>query len=247
MADYFDRLIARHAPASAVAVSPGGADGAATARVRPRLPGPYERIEALRAPEPFLDEPGPLLAAPPDPAPVPERFLVREIRTTDRETVVRGTEPAPRAEPDRPAAPPAAAPLLRPATPLTPGPRPAAFDAPGTGRRAAAPSPAREGTRRPVTPEPGVPFAAAARAAMASSPLPSATAGPATDRAAARTAAVRRRPNAAERVVHVQIGRLEVSAAEPPGRRPAARPEQAGRRGPALSLDDYLSRGEKRG
>ena len=41
MADYFDRLIARHA--SAVAHGP------ATPRVRPRLPGPFERIEALRA------------------------------------------------------------------------------------------------------------------------------------------------------------------------------------------------------
>ncbi|RNG13836.1 hypothetical protein EEJ42_31585, partial [Streptomyces botrytidirepellens] len=70
-----------------------------------------------------------------------------------------------------------------------------------------------------------------------------------TDRAARSAAAAnRRRPRAAERVVHVQIGRLEVSAADPsgPGRTAAARPEQTGRRAPTLSLDDYLSRGEKR-
>ncbi|MET8677330.1 hypothetical protein ABZW18_07015 [Streptomyces sp. NPDC004647] len=49
--------------------------------------------------------------------------------------------------------------------------------------------------------------------------------------------------------MHVQIGRLEVSAAPPPGsgRPAAARPEHTGRRAPALSLEDYLTRGEKRG
>ncbi|MBT2677254.1 hypothetical protein J7E95_42025, partial [Streptomyces sp. ISL-14] len=45
--DFLDRLIARHAPAAA---------GARTdvVRVRPRLPGPFERVEAVRgtAPEP---------------------------------------------------------------------------------------------------------------------------------------------------------------------------------------------------
>ncbi|MEK8145419.1 hypothetical protein NKH18_40795 [Streptomyces sp. M10(2022)] len=47
----------------------------------------------------------------------------------------------------------------------------------------------------------------------------------------------------------MQIGRLEVSAAPPPGANgsPAGRPaQQAGRPAPVLTLDDYLSRGGKR-
>ncbi|MER7106993.1 hypothetical protein ABT360_04560, partial [Streptomyces sp. NPDC000229] len=51
-----------------------------------------------------------------------------------------------------------------------------------------------------------------------------------------------------KRVVHVQIGRLEVSAAPPPGtpRAGTDRSGPTGRRAPALSLDDYLARGERR-
>lgn len=41
MPDYFDRLLARYTPVPAA--------GAGAARVRPRLPGPFERVEALRA------------------------------------------------------------------------------------------------------------------------------------------------------------------------------------------------------
>ncbi|MBT2388884.1 hypothetical protein J7E87_05470, partial [Streptomyces sp. ISL-1] len=72
------------------------------------------------------------------------------------------------------------------------------------------------------------------------------------DTAAARGAALsgvgRRAPRPAERVVHVQIGRLEVSAAPPPGASGAGsgRADHTGRRAPALTLNDYLSRGEKR-
>ncbi|MDX2731877.1 hypothetical protein PV683_16725, partial [Streptomyces sp. AK08-01B] len=85
-------------------------------------------------------------------------------------------------------------------------------------------------------------------------PAASAAARPrGADTAAARGAAPsgigRRPPRPAERVVHVQIGRLEVSAAPPPGAsRPAGggHPDRTGRRAPALTLDDYLSRGERR-
>lgn len=47
MPDYFDRLLARYTPVPAA----GGA-----ARVRPRLPGPFERVEALRSARPEPDE-----------------------------------------------------------------------------------------------------------------------------------------------------------------------------------------------
>ncbi|MFI0821162.1 hypothetical protein ACH4TX_38430 [Streptomyces sp. NPDC021098] len=237
MADYFERLIARHAPAAT--------HGPATTRVRPRLPGPYERIEALRATEPLLDEPAPPFAAPPPVVPAPERHVVREIRT-DRETVVRHTDPAPRAEADHPGEPAVPAPLLRPATPLTPGPRHIIPDAPRPARRTAAPGDALDGPRHTAAPTPRPTDPATARPAPGV-PLPThPAAGP--DRAATLTAAAgRRRSKAAERVVHVQIGRLEVSAADPSGSRPAPRPERTGRRAPALGLDDYLSRGERRG
>ena len=234
MADYFDRLIARHA--SAVAHGP------ATPRVRPRLPGPFERIEALRAPEPRLDEPAPPFAAPLPPVPAPERHLVREVRT-DRETVVR-TDPAPRGEPDAPVAPPHTAPLLRAATQLTPGPRPADPDTVRPSWRAASPA-TSDVPRRTAAPARVPSDNAVVRPAAAASLLPrAADTGP--DRAAARSAAARRRPRATERVVHVQIGRLEVSAADPSGPRAAPRPERTGRSAPRLSLDDYLARGEKR-
>ncbi|WP_055554567.1 hypothetical protein [Streptomyces sp. NBRC 110028] len=236
MADYFDRLIARHAPAAA--------HGPVTPRVRPRLPGPFERIEALRAPEPLLDEPVPPFAAPLPSPPAPEGQIVREIRT-ERETVVRHTGSVPRAEGDRTAEPETPAPPLRPAAPLGPGPRPATPGAPRPERRSAAPGGAPGGPRPTAVPTARPMGPAAARPALGAPPSTrAADAGP--DRAAARSAAGRRRPRTAERVVHVQIGRLEVSAADLSGPRPAPRPERAGRREPALSLDDYLARGEKR-
>ncbi|MGW3723516.1 hypothetical protein ACWD8L_42010, partial [Streptomyces sp. NPDC005133] len=96
-------------------------------------------------------------------------------------------------------------------------------------------------------------FVTARRAADTVAPAVSAPARPrGADTAAARGAALngvgRRPPRPAERVVHVQIGRLEVSAAPPPGAsRPAGgHPDHTGRRAPALTLDDYLSRGERR-
>ncbi|MGP3950457.1 hypothetical protein [Streptomyces sp. 7N604] len=240
--DYFDRLLTRHVPAP-------GAQPRAAVRVRPRLPGPYERVEALRAGPPQPDEPAPLLPAAPRTA-GPTGELIRherEIRT-DHRTVVR-SEAAPRgAEEPRAQAPRPAAPLLRPAAPVTPGPRPAAPDAPRPGRRAGGPA-AADGAPRTAAPAPSPRGRGAAPTAAAVPARPRADAATAA-RGAARAAAARRgsRP-AAERVVHVQIGRLEVSAAgaQGGGRGGPALGDRAGRPAPALSLEDYLSRGEKRG
>ncbi|MGP3982005.1 hypothetical protein [Streptomyces sp. KR80] len=237
MPDYFDRLLARHAPqASCTAV-----------RVRPRLPGPFERVEALRADPPQPDEPAPLFPAAPRPD-VPARALVRherEIRT-DRHTVVR-TEAVPREEPDRPVVDAArtAAPLLRPATPVTPLLRSVPPEAPRAGRRAA--SPAADASPWASAPKPAPADGNVAPLAAPAPPRPRAADATAA-RGAARAAAARRGGRPAERVVHVQIGRLEVSAAGGPGaNRPAgARSEPSGRRAPAMSLDDFLTRGEKR-
>jgi hypothetical protein len=67
-------------------------------------------------------------------------------------------------------------------------------------------------------------------------------------RGAARSSAGRRGSRPSEQVVHVQIGRLEVSAAgAADGNRAAAsRPVPPGRQAPVMSLNDYLSRGGKR-
>ncbi|MFE2673648.1 hypothetical protein ACFXEZ_06965, partial [Streptomyces hygroscopicus] len=96
-------------------------------------------------------------------------------------------------------------------------------------------------------PRPGPP-PAGVRSAPAAVPLPPRAADPGIGREAARLPTGRRRARAAQRTVHVQIGRLEVTAAAPPGadRSTAARPGPTGRRAPALSLDDYLARGERR-
>ncbi|MGW3622046.1 hypothetical protein [Streptomyces sp. NPDC000880] len=236
MPDYFDRLLARYTPVPAV--------GGAAAQVRPRLPGPFERVEALRSGPPEPDAPAALIPTTPGPAFGPAELVrhEREVRT-DHHTVVR-TEAVPADEPEVPAAQaaPSPGPLLRPAAAASPAARPAA-DVPRSQRRAGVPSVA-DAPRTPPVPtprEPAPPMAAAAPARPRD-----------TDTAAARGAGLsgvgRRAPRPTERVVHVQIGRLEVSAAPPPGaNRPAGgRPDHSGRRTPALTLDDYLSRGEKR-
>ena len=238
MPDYFDRLLARYTPVPAT--------GGGAVRVRPRLPGPFERVEALRSGPPEPGEPAALIPSAPQPAFGPAELVrhEREVRT-DRETVVRTEAAAAPGEPERRAAQlaPSAGPLLRPAAPAGVRPRPAVADVPRPARRGAA-------STAPDAPRtlPGV-------AARATEPAPRAAAASArprsADAAAARGAALsgvgRRAPRPAERVVHVQIGRLEVSAAPPPGadRADSARTD-AGRRAPALTLDDYLSRGEKR-
>jgi hypothetical protein len=241
MPDYFDRLLARYTPVPAA----GSAGG--VARVRPRLPGPFERVEALRSGPPEPDQPAALIPSVPQPAFGPAELVrhEREVRT-DRETVVRAEAATVAGEPERRAeqAVQGPGPLLRPAVPAPVASRPAVADVPRAGRRGAASSAADT---------PRTPTAAAPRATEAVPRAASALARPrGADTAAARGAALagvgRRAPRPAERVVHVQIGRLEVSAAPPPSAsRPAGgRPEHTGRRAPALTLDDYLSRGEKR-
>ncbi|MFE4367507.1 hypothetical protein ACFRMN_04485 [Streptomyces sp. NPDC056835] len=251
MPDYFDRLLARYTPVPGV----GGAEGAegpdgvgGMARVRPRLPGPYERVEALRSGPREPDEPAALIPYASQPATETAELVrqEREIRS-DRHTVVRTEAARPGGEPEpatRSVATPSTAPLLPPLSHRTPGPRPAADDSPRAPRRPTAPS--ASGTPRT---EPATTPRAAAAPPAATAPLRPRDADTAAARGAPPSGVGRRAPKQAERVVHVQIGRLEVSAAPPPGgsRSTAAdRPDHTGRRAPALTLDDYLSRGEKR-
>ncbi|MGY5137152.1 hypothetical protein ACWGJW_32995, partial [Streptomyces nigrescens] len=138
MPDYFDRLLARYAP------SPGGAfpgsgraDRAGRALVQPRLPGPFERIEALSGPSAEPDGPAPHAPQTPRPARSEEGRIryEREIRTTERQTVLRTEVPRQDADPD-PAEHqlhPADA-LLRPA--VDPAPRPGPPGAAGPQRTA---------------------------------------------------------------------------------------------------------------
>ncbi|MFF4602042.1 hypothetical protein ACFY12_04675 [Streptomyces sp. NPDC001339] len=277
--DYFGRLLARYAPERPGAPSAdrsadpfaaasdgrtygtdGRADGDGAARrtlVRPRLPGPFERIEALRG---ASGEPGvPDAPAPPSPRAAwsppfdGERIRYeREIRTTERErrtTVLRGEE-APRGAADGligPAVRPAA-PLLRPAASVEPGPRRAASEAvrprrPGAGAEDSGPG---AGARSSVSAR-----AQADTGLLASPPAlrPRTDDGPAAARNAAARAAVsgRRGQRGAERVVHVQIGRLEVHAASTERLPGSGRPARTERRAPSLSLADYLARGEGAG
>lgn len=244
MADHFDRLLARYTPVAAVH---GTGGPAVRTRVRPRLPGPFERAEALRYGPPEPDEPAALIPS----APSADRELPRptlpgrEVRT-ERHTVVR-TERAPRpgeaGQPARPAAAPAS--LLRPPAVPVARARPGSAEGVTPPRRARS-SAAEERAAAPVVPT--APAPAAAAPALAAAP-----AVPRRSDSVARGAAPgslgRRAPRPAERVVHVQIGRLEVSAAPRPGANaaPAERPAQrTGRPAPVLTLDDYLSRGGKR-
>jgi hypothetical protein len=221
-ADYFDRLVGRGGPA----------------RVRPRLPEPFERADAPHGPaEPLeLDEERPA-AAPPRPArpaagpaplhtaparaadPAPARPAPPRVTRVLRETAVLAAAPAPLLLP--PAAPP---------PPVPPPARPAR-------ERAAEPTDRQEPALAPVLPptttERPAPGPAPARPAVrATVPVPDAR-GTARERD-------RRRP-AAERTVHVTIGRVEVTAAAPPRRGPA--PDRPRRPAPTVSLDTYLSRG----
>ncbi|GAA2734066.1 hypothetical protein [Streptomyces nogalater] len=231
--DFLDRLLARHT-----------ATATDTVRVRPRLPGPFERVEAVRPRTPEPDPAGTMWPAT-TPATAPERDGPRpatEIHHhTERERTVVRAEPAlTETEPGKAA--PVASPearLLRPAAPLTAGPRPA-------------PRTTERGTGRP---DPGTGADRAAKPAL--TPLVTGAARPsaappaarpsAADTTAARTAvrqsAGRRAGRAPEQVVRVQIGRLEVTAAQPPARtgsRPGARPAE--RPATTLGLADYLAR-----
>ncbi|WP_203183224.1 hypothetical protein [Streptomyces pratensis] len=244
MADYFDRLLARHTPVAA-----DGTGGPGTpVRVRPRLSGPFERAEALRHGPPGPDEPTALIPVAPRAQPTGHRPARpdREVHT-ERHTVVRAEPARQPGEPAQPSRPAAAtpSPLLRP--PATPAPkaRPAAEGGARTARRGLPSSPDAPTPAPVVVPVPAQVAAAPARAAA----LPVPRGSDAAARGAGIGPVGRRAPRPAERIVHVQIGRLEVSAGPPPGAngtqagRPVQRP---GRPAPVLTLDDYLSRGGKR-
>ncbi|MFF9001881.1 hypothetical protein ACF1GW_18220 [Streptomyces achromogenes] len=231
--DFLDRLIARHTAAAAD-----------TARVRPRLPGPFERVEAVRPRTPDPD-PADTLWPTATTSAAPERDGPRpatEIHHhTERERTVVRTEPA-LAQPEPGKAHPAALPeagLLRPAAPLTAGPHPAPrTTARGTGR----PDP-EPGADRTATPAPTPRGTGAAATAVASTAVRPGAADTAAARTAVRQSAGRRAGRAPEQVVTVQIGRLEVTAAQPPARtgsRPGTRPAE--RPGATLGLADYLAR-----
>ncbi|MFJ4471412.1 hypothetical protein ACIP2X_28585 [Streptomyces sp. NPDC089424] len=238
-ADFLDRLIARHAPAAA-GPRPG------VVRVQPRLPGPFERVEAVRdrtrdddadtGPLPPTAAPSATLrAGVPRPGPAAEAARPhpeRERTVVHTERLTGGTAPSA----VRPGL--AELPLLRPAAPPVSGPRPV----PDAGRRLSGrPEPAE---RRAEASGP-VP-----RGADTARPTPPAFARPrAADTAAARDvvrqAAARRAGRTPEQVVQVQIGRLEVTAAPGPSDGNRQRPPVNRRPGTTVSLAEYLARGRE--
>ncbi|GHI09569.1 hypothetical protein AQI88_27795 [Streptomyces cellostaticus] len=236
--DFLDRLIARHAAAA----RPD------TVRVRPRLPGPFERVEAVRArtADPDATDSVPWPSA--TPAPVPEREAPRPAATevrrhTERERTVVRTQRDPAEPPARPA-PPALpdAPLLRPAAPLAPGSRPV----PRTGPRLSGRGGPESGADRIAAPVPIPPGTGAAPPASVSAAVRPSAADATAARAAIRQAAARRPARAPEQVVQVQIGRLEVTAGRTPPRNGAPQPARPAQRpGAAVSLADYLARGRE--
>lgn len=249
MPDFFDRLLARSVPTSRA----GGTSSAGDAvRVRPRLPQPFERIEAVRSELPLPDEPTPALAPSLQPPAVREVLRERKVRT-DYLSVVQAAEPTPSREeltahtiPGAFADREPAGPLLSPAAELSQGPR-EALEGRSTRRSEQRAAPASAGT------QPSSPVRVAAPTGAPIAPAPTTARPRPVDSAAARPAARsgtgRRQQQPAERVVHVQIGRLEVSAAAPGSRDPrnAAAPDRRpGRPAPTLALDAFLSREEKR-
>ncbi|MFF2076564.1 hypothetical protein ACFVXG_17620 [Kitasatospora sp. NPDC058162] len=228
MPDHFDRLLAKGGP---------GADRAGV-RLRPRLPGPFERPDALAPARPVTAEepfgPGrsggrPVAVPLPRPSAAP--------LAAPAGTALRAVEGG-----DRPAAAPV---LPLPRTPLlvTPPVTPAAAPA-------VAPTARREAARPTAVPTPVTALHRAAAPELPPVAPPAAirpAAAPASVRRAAAAAApglthgtgARRRQRPVERVVRVQIGRVEVRAAE---RAPAApRKPAAARPAPALDLDKYLN------
>ncbi|MDQ1039738.1 hypothetical protein QFZ75_006154 [Streptomyces sp. V3I8] len=237
--DFFDRLLARHTPA---AVPP-----ADVVRLRPRLAGPFERVEAVRAAAPEPDAAGALWPTAPQQSPWGPDLVsptVREVQLrTERERTVVQTgrpvseEPTPwLVPPDLPEVP-----LLRPAAAAVPASRPV----PGSARRPAG----RAEPERVASPSAvSVPLpsgtGAASPAAGSTAPRPS-TADTAAARDAVRQATGRRSGRGGEQVVQVQIGRLEVTAA---GAAPAGgsrRSAAPGRPAATVSLADYLARGRE--
>ncbi|MCD9877599.1 hypothetical protein [Streptomyces guryensis] len=231
--DFFDRLLARHT-----------APRPPAARVRPRLPGPFERVEAVRAAPPAPDENAllwpaatPAAAAPPD---APRPPAARTRTHTERERTVVRTEREPVDPLPRPSEPARAEEhLLRPVAPVAPGLRPL----PDTGRRAAGRARAEQGASQTAVSVPTPPGTEAAPRAVSAALRPSA-ADTAAARDAVRQAAARRPARGTEQVVQVQIGRLEVTAAQAP-EGAGQRRKAADRPGTALSLADYLARGRE--
>lgn len=216
--DFFDRLLARHAP--------GAVAGAGAARVRPRLAGPFERPDAARGAAMDAGEPDPLWPTSgqpvvregelmPGPREVQYRTeLERTLLTTERQ--LSPGEPGPRAQSVRQAA----APLLRPAATVRPVPAPAPDSARRTSSGRERPTPLPAASPASVPGPPGTDVVPLTRA---SALRPSAEAAAAA-RDAVRQSAGRRGARSAEQVVHVQIGRLEVTAAGPRPPRAAPRP-----------------------
>ncbi|MGN9758645.1 hypothetical protein [Streptomyces sp. SD31] len=238
--DFLDRLIARHAPAAAAAGPSAG-----VVRVRPRLPGPFERVEAVRgAPEP--DDGSELLwpSAPPSavrqaevprPATPAARLHTERERTvvrTERDPVDPAPQPVPRPLPETP--------LLRPVASIAPGPRPAPDAARhATGRERSDRDAPQNAASVPIPP------GTDAVSAAASTPLRPSAADTAAARDAVRQAAARRPSKAPEQVVQVQIGRLEVTAGPSPSGGARQRTSSRERPGATLSLADYLARGRE--
>ncbi|MCX5555779.1 hypothetical protein [Streptomyces sp. NBC_00038] len=235
--DFLDRLIARHAL--------GAAPRPGVVRVRPRLTGPFERVEAVRTGASDAQEPvwPTVPQLPSDNDGLTVRPTSREVhfRTEREQTVVR-TERSP--QPARSAshatereAP--VVPLLRPAAAVTPGLRPV----PEAGRRSAR---ARAGF--PAAPSaasvPTPPGTEAASTAVSTPPRPSA-ADTAAARDAVRQVAGRRAGRGAEHVVQVQIGRLEVTAAPSPSAGGRTQAPAVRRPGATVSLEEYLARGRE--
>ncbi|MFI6007777.1 hypothetical protein ACIBAG_02945 [Streptomyces sp. NPDC051243] len=238
--DFLDRLIARHTPAAA-GPRPG------VVRVRPRLPGPFERVEAVRAMAPQPDDGADLLwpsTTPSDvrPADVPRPGPHAARPHTEREGTVVRTErtpsdpaprPAPRALPE--------APLLRPVAPVATDPRPL----PDAGHRAVGRTRQERDSTQSAAPVPNPPGRGAASPAAVSTPLRPSAADTAAARDAVRQAAARRPGKAPEQVVQVQIGRLEVTAGPSPSGGSRQRTPATGRTGATLSLAEYLARGRE--
>ncbi|MFI9173360.1 hypothetical protein [Streptomyces lincolnensis] len=233
--DFLDRLIARHA-----------APRPDAARVRPRLPGPFERVEAVRARTATPDEDGllwpatPPTAVPSPDAPRPATTGAARVRTERERTVVH-TEQAPAAPDPHPAERPALAPPRPAATPLAPPPRPMPS---GTGRRAAGPGRPDRGADRTAVSVPPPSGADTASPVVPAALRPSA-ADTTAARDAVRQAAARRPGRTVEQVVQVQIGRLEVTAGGAPSGGGRQRTPRTERPGATVSLAEYLARGRE--
>ncbi|MFE0044598.1 hypothetical protein [Streptomyces albireticuli] len=241
MPDFFDRLLARHAPARRDA--PTG-----TTRLRPRLPEPFDRTGTTGAdgPEPSdaWDVPaGPARTAGTGRRPAATLPVPPPAPTAPRPATARTRDHAPAAVArSLPARPLLAAPAVPP--PLAPVP---GRDAGRERRRDAGPAepsgrPAARRTARPAEPPArtaGEPTAAAVPQARPRRSERAAPAVPAAER--------RRRHQPPERVIRVSIGRLEVNGERRPlPTKPTVRggPDGGGRPRPSLTLDQYLTRGD---